>query len=88
MVEPLLLLKSMSTKEDMDFSLDEIEKQLVSSMKSKKLDVSPTYAVANVRGELESSGTDGVNSTPVDITSPMTFVDYGNYHFTDSQVKA
>ena len=87
-LDPTLSLKLMSTKADMESSLDEIDKQLVTSMITNKLDVSLIYAVMDVWGLSESSGTDKVSDSYLDITAPMTLGDYDTYDFADSQVKA
>ena len=87
-IDPFLSLKLMSTKADMESSLDEIEKQLITLMSTNKLNVSPTYTVMDVRGLSESTGTDKVSAPSPDITSPMTLRDYDTYNFTDTQVKA
>ena len=71
-LDPTLALKSMSTNANMKSSLDKIKKQLVISMSTDKLDVSPTYAVMDVQGLSESSGTDKVSDPSPDITAPMT----------------
>ena len=57
-------------------------------MSTNKLDVSPAYAVMDVRGVSESTGTDKVSAPSPDITVPMTLGDYDTYKFTNTQVKA
>ena len=87
-IDPTLSLKSMSTKEDMESNLDEIEKQLITSMTTNELNIDPIYAVMDIWGLSETSGTEKVSDPSPDITTPMTLGDYDNYDFTDSQVKA
>ena len=56
-------------------------------MSTNKLDGSPTYAVMDVWGLSESTGTDKVSDPSPDITAHMTLGDYDTYDFTNSQVK-
>ena len=87
-IDPSLSLKSMSSKENMESNLDEIEKQLITSMSTNELNIDPIYTVMDIQGLSETSGTEKVSDQSSDITTPMTLGDYDNYDFTDSQVKA
>ena len=57
---------------DMEFNLDGIEKQLITSMSTNKLDASPTYTVMDVWRLSETFGTDKVSDLSPDITAPIT----------------
>jgi hypothetical protein len=86
--DPSFTLKSMSTVEDMDSHLDAIEKQLVSSIESNKLEVDPKYAVMDLRQPVPPTDTCHSVDAKVDISNPMSLGDYDTYDFGTSQVKA
>ena len=46
--DPSFSLRSMSSKANMESNLDEIEKQLVTSMSTNELNIDPIYAVMDI----------------------------------------
>ena len=85
--ESTLKLKSMTTEHDMDSYPDEIEKQLVLSIKTNKLVIDPQYAVMDLRQNVSSTGTELVSNVTAEIPAPISPGEYDTYNFGTLQVK-
>ena len=82
-----LELRAVSTNEELDSALDEIPKDLQTSLQQNVLNVNPDFAFLDA-SNLTSSQKQAPSDSPSDDTSaPMSIGDYDVYDFA-SQVKA